>query len=799
MGLCASKEEEVVPPKPNPVAPPPQRPQLTRKQTVEEKVQHILSKAKKHRKVIQDQADYDPNCQVPVFPKSKRVKNMIEEVLLNKFFMFEQFNDNQRNDFLMAMENERFSETKQVVIKEGDHGDYMYVVETGEFEVSLKKTGVVATLEAPCMFGELALIYDAPRAATIQLKSSSASVWKISRAVLRHIAAGGSKEASSEKVTHLRSIHLLKNANDSLLRRLADALEPINFNKGDKIIEQGEKGDVFYLLKEGTVVCHDRTHKNEAEDVVLSNGDYFGELALLNDKPRQRDVVVLSEKCVCFSLSRSDFISMCGSLSGAMAKDLGYRVLRSIPQLEKLENNDCRKLSGMLTMKRYRKGEAIIKEGEPGNEAYIVMSGTVTVTVKKKKIVSLRAGRFFGEAALIDNKPRNATVIADADDVQCYSLSKTVFKEQLKKVEVSLRHMKEMRAKMLPDGQAPPLNDLEEIVLLGTGTFGRVFLVKNKNNKSVKENVTWAMKTMKKKQIAELKMTDNVMQETKVMQECDHPFLLGLIATYQDKNLLYMLLEFIQGGELFNLLDKFKRLNAGHARLYAACVLDAFIYMHDKDIIYRDLKPENLLIDSAGYIRIIDFGFAKHVPRGEKTFTLCGTPEYLAPEIVLRKGHNAGADYWAIGILIWEMLAVDTPFVDQSGKMDHRVVCSNIVRLDPTKKMPREIDAKSKSLLSKLLEKNCAKRLGCLVGRGEDIRNQPFFQGFQWEKLRNKELPTPWKPSLRNGNMDTTNFDAYDDEEHPSQGGFRSVAKANEYRGEQNWSKEFGPFIEATP
>jgi len=205
--------------------------------------------------------------------------------------------------------------------------------------------------------------------------------------------------------------------------------------------------------------------------------------------------------------------------------------------------------------------------------------------------------------------------------------------------------------------------DLEIHAPLGCGTFGRVFLVtdKKQTNNGQSPPQPMALKCMVKQQIVDMKMTNSINNERLIMSHIGHPFLLRLVTTFQDKDQVYMVLDYVCGGELFSRLADLHHLQFAHSRFYAACVVSAFEHLHRKEIIYRDLKPENLLIDREGYLKVVDFGFAKKLKRNEKTFTTCGTPEYLAPEIILHTGHDYLVDVYAVGILIYEMEVGESP------------------------------------------------------------------------------------------------------------------------------------------
>jgi len=299
-----------------------------------------------------------------------------------------------------------------------------------------------------------------------------------------------------------------------------------------------------------------------------------------------------------------------------------------------------------------------------------------------------------------------------------------------------------------------------------------VKLVKHK-----KTGETYALKSVFKKQIVDTGQQGHIMSEKKVMCLFKHPFLTRLHATYKDQDRLYFLLELSLGGELFTVLRQRQFFDENTARFYAATVVLAFEEMHRHNIIYRDLKPENLLLDSEGFLKVTDFGFAKEIPNG-RTWTLCGTPDYLAPEIVAGKGHGKGVDWWTLGIFLFEMLASYPPFYDDDHMKTYgKIMAGKIV-------FPAQnFTAEAKDLVRRLLEHKPTKRLGVLKGGAADIKGHPFFKGFDWAKLLAKKLTPPIKPAITD-KEDTSNFDSYASEEGND--------KENAYVSDgTDWEKDF--------
>jgi len=252
-----------------------------------------------------------------------------------------------------------------------------------------------------------------------------------------------------------------------------------------------------------------------------------------------------------------------------------------------------------------------------------------------------------------------------------------------------------------------------------------------------------------------LKQVEHVMNEKKLLEMCDHPFLLRLAATFQDENEIYMLLELALGGELFSVLREKNRFEESQARFYASCVCSAFAYMHDKKMVYRDLKPENLLFDAEGYLKVVDFGFAKLIE--DRTWTLCGTPEYLAPEIITNKGHNLAVDWWAFGILIFEMLVGQPPFCAEDPMDIYQKILRNRITY------PSLMTKHAKDLIVKLLVSTPAQRLGSLKRGHRDISMHPFFKPVDFGDLVRKDIQAPYVPKIMSP-TDTSNFEEYEDD-----------------------------------
>ena len=290
------------------------------------------------------------------------------------------------------------------------------------------------------------------------------------------------------------------------------------------------------------------------------------------------------------------------------------------------------------------------------------------------------------------------------------------------------------------------IEDFTIIKVVGKGSYGKVLLVKKNNEETI-----YAMKIMKKISMVKKNQVDHIKTERRILELIDHPFINKLKYAFQTEQKLYLVTDYCPGGELFFHIQRVERFDEEAAKFYAGQIILAVEHLHKNNIIYRDLKPENVLIDRKGFIKITDFGLSKeNIVDNKSAKSFCGTPEYLAPEIILNKGHGKPVDWWSLGNLIYEMLTGIPPFYCK----DRDILFDAITNDEP--EYPEYLSDEVIDLIKKLLIKNPDKRLG--NNGADEIKKHIFFEGMNWEKLLNKKIKPPFIPRLKNA-VDTRYID----------------------------------------
>ncbi|KAI0322348.1 AGC/Akt protein kinase [Amylostereum chailletii] len=295
-------------------------------------------------------------------------------------------------------------------------------------------------------------------------------------------------------------------------------------------------------------------------------------------------------------------------------------------------------------------------------------------------------------------------------------------------------------------GQTLTIDDFELITVIGKGSFGKVMQVRKRDTQRI-----YALKTIRKAHIVDRNEITHTLAERLVLARINNPFIVPLKFSFQSEQKLYLVLAFVNGGELFHHLQREHRFDEERSRFYSAELLLALEHLHELDVVYRDLKPENILLDYTGHIALCDFGLCKlNMKDNDMTNTFCGTPEYLAPEILTGSGYNRTIDWWTLGVLLYEMLSGLPPFYDEStDKMYEKILKNPLVFGD-------DIGPDARSILTGLLTRDSSQRLG--VTGADAIKRHPFFANMDWARLLQKKVQPPFKPSVSSP-VDVSNFD----------------------------------------
>jgi len=689
------------------------------------------------------------------------------------------------------------------IITQGDMGNEFFIIKSGSCKVEVNGN-MMATLKQGDYFGEMALLRDEPRTATITAQTKT-NLMKITRDKFGELglnekvefakrgAVGGGASGDAEikdpspktdaEVT-LMTTALKNNANlNSMISLDGDKLSSMiklmwkeEVAAQAKIITQGDlNADYFYIVQTGSFDVSKGAETQSADKhcaaasvlAQLGVGASFGELALLYFSPRAATITATVASTV-WVLARQQFKRI---LQDASADHSAQYVkhLDKVKVLDSLKDAEKRQLASALTDFVFTKNECIFEQGEKGVLFYILVEGEVSVVKDGRETASLKAtseeAQFFGEQALLTAEPRGATIKVTSATATALAVDKTSFDMLLGPLDELQKRGKEGNAPVRKTAFVPlsektfgniARKDLVALGLLGCGGFGAVEMVEHKPTANL-----YALKALSKGYVLKTGMQHSVMSEKDVQLMCNSTFVIQLYETYNGSQSLYLLLELALGGELYATYNK-KSLwgNEKCAKFYVAGTVFAFDHLHSKKIIFRDLKPENLLLNNEGRLKLTDMGLAKFVVG--KTYTTCGTPDYFAPELIQSKGHGEAVDWWTLGILNYELLGGHPPFESPAPMQIYQKVTKGINKVQ----FPKACKGTVESLIKGNCAANPAERLPMKKGGSNNIKKHPWFEGFDWEKMENLTLEPPYKPLIKN-NKDASNFSARQEDMPP--------------------------------
>ena len=555
------------------------------------------------------------------------------------------FNDkNIKNKVIYNLNKEKRDVGSKIITRE-HITNCLYYIEQGEVEIKYDNF-LIDTLHTGDYFGELSIFFNTNRIFDYIAKNNC-FIYSLPIAHMNNVSDNYQMEIlfSIMKAAFLK-VEKFKGINYKFFYEIFDLFEFQYYDKEQIILQKEDLISSYIIIPiEGCLFL------DEERSLVCKRGELlFGEhLFELNN-----ETINYAIKCQIYSLLIKAETKKVLERIGCSFNDyiIKYSPINQLKRVKLFRNLTSEKLNEIferITIKTITNGNNLITQGEVGSEFYIIKKGIFDMYINDKYIRSLNVNEYFGERALFFNEKRSATAKAKGDcEVFCLEKSdfEDIIKNELKEYLINRLYLQDDKIQ---------LEDLVFYKCLGVGTYGQVSLVKNNKN-----NYYYAIKNISKKQILTCKLMSNIELERAILLKIDHPFIVKLVKTLKSEKYIYYLMDYIKGKELFSVIRDIGLLNKEQAQFYSASIILAVDYLHQRKIIFRDIKPENIMVLENGYIKLIDFGTAKEIK--DKTKSIIGTPQYMAPEVILGDLYSFEIDYWSIGICLYEFCCGILPF-----------------------------------------------------------------------------------------------------------------------------------------
>ena len=571
------------------------------------------------------------------------------------------------------------------------------------------------------------------------------NIMTVSECVLYSISIRSLKKMFGSKFRHLVFFNFIRTAFDCsksfqnlnifYIKKIFKFFNIVNLNKDNVAFPIGHiKSSKFVIIVSGNLINSKNNEIIGRPLDILYEEELF---SLSKDKIKYALDPAPGSEALFLEGDTNDILNYlkCNNFDEVLNKNSIIENLSKIVLFKSFSQLKLYKLLDLINVEKYKKDDKIIKEGTIGEKFYIVKNGQVEVSQKNTYLRTLNPMEYFGERALLMNEVRSATVTAK-DDVELYSLDKESFNSHLSDMMLNYLHIS-----LYLHDETVTLDDLIFIKELGKGNYGLVSLVMNKMTK-----FPYAIKAINKDRINSEKMQMNIQLEKNILLKIDHPFIVKLVKCLEDKKNIYFLMEYLKGKELFDVIRDIGLLDKEQTNFFVASMLIAINYLHSRKIIYRDIKPENIVVTRNGYIKLIDFGTAKEIE--DRTKTIIGTPHYMAPETIMGGGYSFPVDYWSISICMYEFICGGVPFGDKADdpmEIYFAIINNNL-------EFPKQIikDKEFKNIMRKMLDKNPAYRLTNFY----TIKTHPWFKDFKWDELINFNLKAPYLPIIPESTYD---------------------------------------------
>ena len=678
-----------------------------------ENCQLLLLNGKKFREIVFEKAEID-----------------IKMKLLSESPIFSSLDNNKLNALANGLINCYFEHNQKILYK-GDIGQSIYIIKSGKVKC-LNGEQEVRFLGPRDYFGEGAILFNMNRSLTIIVEEPT-ECYQLSESILIETLGKDYKKEivysiSKNAFNHSQIMKIF--TNPVYFQKIIENSNIRSYEDFETIIEKNQnensKKKLFVLLS-GNLI------EKETNDIVASRGELYGDTMIkYNKMPKYTIVGVNGIKLVEFDWDL--IVEKFGlGLNSKKVFSLFTKVenLKNISLFKETPTNKLVDIVKLMKKKIFKKDQIIFKEGEFGDILYMIKKGTVHILKDQKKIREYGQGVCFGEISLLYDEPRSATAISVCDST-VYYLTKNDFKSVLDDNMVAYLEKKVA----LEDAFNTSLDNLYYVKSLGHGKFGDVSLVHN-------DKTFFAVKAVNRKAAEKQKiLIKYYIQERTILLGLQHPFIMKLVKTFKTEANIFFLLEYISGRTMSNYLNSRtnKQLkNFEETVFYMAILFTALEYLNSKNICHRDLKPDNIIIDERGYLKIIDFG--NSIMLDGFTNTMTGTPHYMAPEILLRGGYGFSCDYWSIGIIAYETYYGRYPFGDSAK--DPIEVYKEVIK---KKLVFKSGDQKIVKMIKSLLTKKVAERI-CSLEKAKDLE---AFENFNWDELLDFKIVPQYIPKKSN-------------------------------------------------